>query len=660
MCAASSAKSPAVPVKTFAPAFWIRLPCALPAALFLFTAAPIVSFAQTAVLTHSYNNSRTGANTSESILTPQKVSTQGLTRMRLPLPGEAPIDDPRIEAQPLYVPGLTMSDGKPHNVIFACSMGNSVYAFDADTGHEIAPYPISLGPAVPSSNTTVMDDIAYWGVNEHWGILSTPAIDIDSKTMYVINWTLEPDGQRVFRLNALDLATGKPRLPAQAIFCDYGEGHVYSAFDPNLQKQRAALLLTPLHQPDGAPVKKVLYMGCGETQEDAPGHHGWLIAFDTATLKTAACWCVTPLGLGGGIWQSGQGPAADVNGDVYVMTSNGDFDGYVSRWTLLKESTKAIFSLDFNKQLVIPMGNYSDCFVKLHYTPPDAGKDNGRLDVLQWWCPFRDVDRNGSVEDYNFRDQDLGSTGPVLMPGTNFVSGAGKDGILYTFDQGKLGNALQDYSVLKQNPPPFVTYDPPAGKSSTGDLDFFPADDKTHHLHGTPVAWQSPNQGLLYYLWGENEYLRAYHTDDKGISTLYGKGGEMTSGTGLHGAMPGGIVTLSATGTTPDTGIVWATTPIYGDSSRYINPGVLRAYDATELDPRKNDDGTPRLKLLWNSVAGNSGTGSNDTPAFSFDYDKFCPAVVADGKVMVATYDGHIDVYMLKGTAAPAAAPGQH
>ena len=204
--------------------------------------------AQTPILTRSYDNTRCGVNRTEVTLTPDDLARRGLKRMRLPLPGAPAIDDPRIEAQPLYVPALKMKDGKKHNVIFACSMANSIYAFDADTGHIIAPYPISLGPAIPSSNMMLMEDIAYWGINDQWGILSTPVIDLDSQTLYAVNWTTEPDGQRVFRLNAIALATGLPRHPPQAVRAEVGTEPFYSAFDPNMQKQRSALLLSPLRQ----------------------------------------------------------------------------------------------------------------------------------------------------------------------------------------------------------------------------------------------------------------------------------------------------------------------------------------------------------------------------------------------------------------------------
>jgi outer membrane protein assembly factor BamB len=525
-----------------------------------------------------------------------------------------------------------MKDGKKHNVLFACSMANSIYAFDADTGHIIAPYPISLGPAIPNSNTLVMEDMAFWGINDQWGILSTPVIDGDTKTMYVVNWTTEPDGLRVFHMNGIDLATGLPRHPPQAIQADYGLGAHYTAFDHNMQKQRAALLLCPLPQTDGTPAKKVIYMACGEIQEGMAAHHGWVVAFDPDTLKSTASWCVTPTGQGGGIWMAGQGPSCDAHGDLYVMTSNGDFNDTPGP----------------NGALYNPKSNYSECFVKLHYSPPTPKGNDGTLVVIDWWCPFRDADRR-VVDGYDFHDQDLGSSGAVLPAGTDLLLGAGKDGILYIFNRNHLGRAFQDYSFLKQNPPAFITYDPPPGASSTGNLDFFAADNKTHHLHGTPVVWKSPGEGWLLFDWGENDYLRGWNLDAvAGRVSLRGKGAEIATADGPHGGMPGGMLSLSANGDIPHTGILWATTPIHEDSSRYVGAGILRAYDATQLDSTKNADGTMRLKLLWDSAKAGPANGTLETPAFPFNYDKFCPPVVADGRVIVATYDGHIDIYTLK------------
>jgi hypothetical protein len=97
--------------------------------------------AQTEVLTRSYDNSRTGANLSEKVLSPQKVRKLGLKR-RFKI--ELSQDDQRIEAQPLYVPGLLMKDGKKHDVLFLFSMGNKAYAFDINTASNIWTTP--LGP----------------------------------------------------------------------------------------------------------------------------------------------------------------------------------------------------------------------------------------------------------------------------------------------------------------------------------------------------------------------------------------------------------------------------------------------------------------------------------------------------------------------------------
>jgi outer membrane protein assembly factor BamB len=53
------------------------------------------------------------------------------------------------------------------------------------------------------------------------------------------------------------------------------------------------------------------------------------------------------------------------------------------------------------------------------------------------------------------------------------------------------------------------------------------------------------------------------------------------------------------------------------------------------LDAIPIDAFTPRLKLLWDSKRA----------GVDFDYSKFCPPVVADGRVLVPTYDGRVDIY---------------
>jgi outer membrane protein assembly factor BamB len=87
--------------------------------------------------------------------------------------------------------------------------------------------------------------------------------------------------------------------------------------------------------------------------------------------------------------------------------------------------------------------------------------------------------------------------------------------------------------------------------------------------------------------------------------------------------------------------VVWAITPLSGDANRHVVEGIVRAYDASVLDPVQNTDGTKRLKLLWDS---------KHIPNNTFNFNKFCPPVVSDGKLFVPTYDGRVDVYSL---AAP-------
>jgi outer membrane protein assembly factor BamB len=581
------------------------------------------------VLTRSYNNRRTGANTSESSLAPGNVGT--LKKLReIALDAD---DDPRIEAQPLYVPNLDIS-GAPHDVLIVCTMANNIYAFDVNSGEKL--WKISVGtPVTPKITGRTMfglneSEIDSWGINIRWGILSTPVIDLDTKTLYVVGWT-SVDGTRVnssHKLHAINITNGAELHPAITI---QATAPPNAHFSSHQQKQRSALLLSPLRQPAGPHVKKTLFMACGMTGESTPGDHGWVIAFDVDSFHQIASWTSTPHTMAGGIWQAGQGPASDDQGNVYAMTSNGGWNGTT---------------------------DFAESFVRLHASPAS-------LTLADWFTPFRDNQRpKAAANGYDFTDQDLGSAGPILPEGTNLLVGSGKDGVLYVFDRAHLGKHFvnQNKPGMADNKPllsaVFFTYFPGTfAINPLVNVNGFP-DGKTHHLHGSPLAWNSDAHGPMLFVWGENASLRSWSLKADGATppTFLGESNETASAfSGIFNAMPGGMITLSANG--GKDGIVWGTVPIKGtwnehhrddsgaqnegNANQQIVEGVLRAYDAVAFDGN-NPNGNARMKLLWQST--DPGNHPGDA---RYTYNKFNPPVVADGKVFLPTYDGRILIFGL-------------
>ncbi|WP_437304272.1 pyrrolo-quinoline quinone [Sorangium sp. So ce388] len=503
------------------------------------------------VLTFHNDNARTGANLAETTLTTENVraSQFGLLFRRA-------VDD-QIYAQPLYVPGVAIPGQGTRDVVYVATMNNSVYAFDARDPQAGEPlWHVNFND--PANGVTPVDHLdvgqacgVYRDISGNIGILSTPVIDEATGTIYVVPKTKENGGEQVYRLRALDLATGAERpnspvvLEASAPGTGEGSADGTVVFDAAIENQRPALALA----------NGMVYIAFAGYCDTGP-YHGWVLAHDAATLKQRAAWNDTPGGWAGGIWMAGQGVSVDADGSVYLLTGNGTFDG----------------AEDFGSSVV---------------------RLSPELEVLDHFTPY-------NVDHLNELDLDLGSSGALLLPRSSLLVGAGKGGYVYVLDRDHLGgfNPEGDTQILQSFP---VTPD---------------------HVHGSPIAWDLPD-GPRIYVWGENNHLRGFRWD--GAQFQPAGQSERPAPPG----MPGGILSLSANGSAPGTGIVWATHPLRGDANQAVRPGVLEAFDAADL-----------ARVLWTSqqVAARDDCG---------DFAKFSPPTIADGKVFLPSFSNQLCVYGL-------------
>lgn len=258
------------------------------------------AFAQVNILTNKMDNSRTGQNISETLLTLSNVNSTQFGKL-------ATFNvDGYVQAQPLYMSGLTIN-GVTRNVVFVATMNNSIYAIDADTDAQL--WQVNLGPAVISSQEGCS---GVTGFNQI-GILSTPVIDPTTNTIYVTSKTFVSTTASAYALHALDLTTGLEKFGGPvSIAATVGT----LTFTPLKQIQRPGLLLS----------NGTLYIGFGSNGCDFNAR-GWLFAYSSNLQQQLAVMTTQPdNSYGSSIWQGGVGPAADSNGNVYLSTANGEFN----------------------------------------------------------------------------------------------------------------------------------------------------------------------------------------------------------------------------------------------------------------------------------------------------------------------------------------------
>src|SRR5580704_7127522 len=206
------------------------------------------------VLTNRYDQGRTGSQTAETFLTPAALTagnTFGLLYTR-------PVDG-TIQAQPLYMPGLTI-DGAKHNVVFVATENDSVYAFDADDPTATMPlWHTSLGTAFPLSMST----FGCTDLVPEVGVSATPVIDPASGTIYIAT---QQDGTNQ-KLHALDVTTGAEKMgsPVQIT--------APTNWDPSNLFSRVGLLLS------NGTVYAAFASHC-----DYNPYKGWVFAIDATSL----------------------------------------------------------------------------------------------------------------------------------------------------------------------------------------------------------------------------------------------------------------------------------------------------------------------------------------------------------------------------------------
>ena len=529
-------------------------------ALSLWAACNGAANAQTgplAVLTQHNDNARTGDNLQETLLNTSNVNAQSFGKLW------TRSVDGYLYAQPLYVQNLPIPGQGLHNVVFLATAHNSVYAFDADDPSAALPlWKVNLGPSIPADEvyTTQWTDMRV-----EIGITSTPVIDPATNTIFVEAKTKE-NGTYVQRLHALDMATGRERpgspveikagVPGTGI--DSVNGQI--VFNSVKQLQRPGLLLTG----------GVVYLAFGSHADSAP-FHGWILGYDARTLAQTCVYNDSPNGSAASFWQAGMGMASDPAGNIYAVSGNGTFDADTGG------------------------SDYGDSILRLSPKP-------GGLTVQDYFAPYNQAWMNAN-------DVDMGSSGPMLIPGTGLLLSGGKDGWLYLTQQNKLGHyqSGSDSQIVQTFP---ITQG---------------------NVHGSPVYWNGPG-GPQVYVWPEFAHLMAFRLVSGKLTVTPAS----QSAVAVPDGMPGGFLSVSADGGKAGTGIVWSSAPYDANANWNTVPGIFRAYDASDLSHE-----------LWDSKMN---PARDDAGMFA----KFCAPTVINGKVYLSTFSDQLQVYGLLGDMVPA------
>jgi hypothetical protein len=366
--------------------------------------ATVAVAAHVNVTTYHNDNSRTGQNTQETVLSPANVNSTQFGKFF-----SVPVDD-AVYAQPLYLSQVAIAGGT-HNVLYIATEHDSVYAIDADYGTVYAQASlIPAGGRTANSET----DLNCGDIVPEVGITGTPVIDSTTGTLYVVAVSYV-NGAIAQYLHALNIATLTEKFNGpmliQATVPGTGIDSIGGTvvFNTVQENQRAALLLENGH----------VIIGWGSHCDNDPWH-GWVMSYSASTLAQEAAFNTTPNGEEGGVWMSGGGAAADANGNIYFPTGNGTWNGTT---------------------------DFGDSIVKLG-TPV-----NGSFPLVDYFTPYNQASLYAN-------DTDVAAGGLVLLPalpsGQQLLAQQGKQGTIYLLNINDLGQYCINLSPACTNSDPQI------------------------------------------------------------------------------------------------------------------------------------------------------------------------------------------------------------
>ncbi|MBS1852895.1 MAG: hypothetical protein JST79_18480 [Acidobacteria bacterium] len=528
---------------------------------------PAASFS--GVLMWKGDTTAKGLYSQETSLTPSNVRSESFGKL-----GEFQADG-LLMAQPLYVRNVDMGTAGTHNLIILATEHDSIYALDAD---QVSAGPLWERHYLANGVTPLADDFGgRTTLGGEVGITGTPLIDSATGALYFVT-TLSRNGTAEQWLRAIDIRNGNDFGPGsvqvQASVPGDGVGSANGqiAFDPSVQNQRAGL----------TKVAGTLLVAWGSFS-DYGKYHGWLMAYDPATLQQKAVFNPTtqyqandPVngpsdhGGGGAFWQGGAAPAIDGNGNIYLTSADGSFNADQGG------------------------ANYGDTLLKLRL-------NGSSFQIVDWFTPFNQA----CIDE---ADLEIGSGGVALLPtdftnGTKMAASISKEGRFFLVNTDTLGQ--YNASADDQIPQEFMIGE----HSCTTQIADAAEGPDWNRLYGNVSYWNG-----FIYAQASTLPLKQYRFENGLLNPT--PLAQSPSASGLRG----GNTVVSANGN--QNGIVWA----YEKTTQ--GRAVLHAYDATMVSTE-----------LWNSNMNaqrdQMGTGIG-----------FATPVVVDGKVL-ATYDKSVAVYGL-------------